>query len=212
MLRTPGRVRRSAPALLPALLAVLLAAAPVAAQEKPAGTTGMSAEEKAMMDAMLKAATPGPNHEMLTSLVGDWTFTNKMWMDPSKPPTESTGTVSYTTLLGDRYVQGTYKGDVMGMPFEGRGVMGYDNVTQQFQTSWMDNMSTGIMYMTGRQDPSMKAISFTGKMDDPMKPGTKVDVRQVVRLQSPDKHMMEWYEQRDGKEVKTMEIVYTRKK
>jgi hypothetical protein len=29
---------------------------------------------------------------------------------------------------------------------------------------------------------------------------------------TPDQHVMEWYENRGGKETKTMEITYTRKK
>jgi hypothetical protein len=49
-------------------------------------------------------------------------------------------------------------------------------------------------------------------MDDPMKPGTKLRVRQVIRLVDRDKHVMEWYETRGGKDRKTMEIVYARKK
>jgi len=83
------------------ILAVFVSLATTSAQEKPpVGTTGMSAEEKAMMDAMVKAATPGANHEMLGSLTGEWTFKNKMWMNPSAAPMESTGTASYSMLLG----------------------------------------------------------------------------------------------------------------
>ncbi len=184
-----------------------------AAQDKPpVGTTGgMSAEEKAMMDAMLKASTPGANHELLASMAGDWTFTTKMWTDPAAPPTESTGTASYTTLLGGRFIQGEYRGNMMGMPFEGLGITGYDNVSQQFQASWIDNMGTMLMYMTGHYDPSAKSFTFTGQMDDFMKPGTKVKVREVIRVPSSDSQVMEWYEVRGGKETKTMEITYTRK-
>jgi len=37
-------------------------------------------------------------------------------------------------------------------------------------------------------------------------------VRQVIRLVSHDSHVMEWYEKRDGKEAKIMEIAYSRAK
>ena len=100
----------------------------------------------------------------------------------------------------------------MGMPFEGMGVSGYDNVAKQFQSSWIDNFGTMVMYMTGALDPATKAITYTAAMDDFMKPGTKVKVREVVKLGDPDKHSMEWYQTRGGKEAKTMEIVYTRKR
>jgi hypothetical protein len=91
-------------------------------------------------------------------------------------------------------------------------VTGYDNVTRQFVASWIDNFGTGIMYMTGKYDPATKALTFLSDMDDPTKPGTKIKVREVLRFVDPNKHVMEWYELRAGKDVKTMEIVYKRKK
>lgn len=207
-------VARLASVALACLLVCVIAVAAISAQDKPpVGTTGAaSPEEKAMMDAMIKAATPGPNHQMLASVAGNWTFKNRMWMNPTAPPTESTGTVTYTTLFDGRYVQGQYRGDMMGMPFEGLGLMGYDNTTQRFEATWIDNMGTMIMFMTGQYDPATKSITYTGQMNDPVKPGTKVSVREVVRLVSPDSHVMEWYETRNGKEAKTMEIVYNRAK
>jgi len=199
---------------LGSLVMCLIVSAAATAQDKPpVGTTGsMSAEEKAMMDAMVKAGTPGPNQQMLTSIAGDWTFRARMWMNPTAQPSESTGTVNYTSLFGGRYVQGQYRGDMMGMPFEGLGLMGYDNTSGRFEASWADNMGTSIMYMTGQYDPVAKTITYTGQEDDIVKPGTKVNVREVIRIVSSDSHVMEWYETRDGKEAKTMEVVYNRVK
>jgi hypothetical protein len=186
------------------------ASAALAQDKPPAGS--MSKEQQTMMDTMIKAATPGANHKLLASLVGEWTFVNKMWMDPAAPPTESTGTASYQMALDGRYLHGNYGGTMSGMAFEGHGLTAYDNVTQQFQSAWIDNFGTGITFMTGKYDPATKALTFRTEMADPMKPGTLVKVRQVIRLTSPDQHVMEWYESRGGKETKTMEIVYTRKK
>jgi hypothetical protein len=66
--------------------------------------------------------------------------------------------------------------------------------------------------MTGQYDPATKSITFTGQEDDIAKPGEKINVRQVVRTVSPDSQIMEWYETRNGKEAKTMEVVYSRAK
>jgi hypothetical protein len=200
-------------AAVPILSMCLLVAAPARAQDPPpVGTSGVSAAETAMMEAMIKASTPGPNHQMLASIAGEWNFKNRMWMNPSAPPVDSAGTATYTMLLGGRYLEGLYQGEMMGMPFEGRGLMGYDNVSRQFQATWADNMGTMIMLMNGVYDPSTKSITYKGEMDDLVKPGTKIKVRQVVRITSPDSHSMEWFETRDGKEVKTMEIAYSRKR
>ena len=207
---------RFAARVLACLCVFVMVSAVASAQDKdkpPVGTAGaMSADEKAMMDVMIKAGTPGANQQMLASLAGDWTYKARMWMNPSAQPIESTGTVNYTTLYGGRYVQGQYRGDMMGTPFEGLGLMGYDNTSGRFQASWIDNMDTAIMYMAGQYDTAAKTLTYTGQMEDPLKPGTKVNVRQVIRITSPDSHTMEWYETREGKEVKTMEIAYNRTK
>jgi hypothetical protein len=214
MLWTSRRVTRLAVHRLATVTVCLLVAASAFAQDKPpVGTSGgMTAEEKAMMDAMVKAATPGANHQLLASVAGDWTFKSRMWMNPSAPPSESAGTVSYTTLFGGRYVEGLYRGEMMGMPFEGRGLMGYDNLAGQFQSTWVDNMGTTIMLMTGQYDAAAKTLTYKGEMCDVVDPAKKVPVRQVVRLVSPDSHVMEWYETRNGKETKMMEISYARSK
>jgi hypothetical protein len=101
---------------------------------------------------------------------------------------------------------------MMGTTFEGRGLMGFDNTSGRYQASWIDSMDTAIMFMTGQYDESTKTLTYTGQMDDPLKPGTKVNVRELIHITSPDSHTMEWYETRNGKEVKTMEIAYNRAK
>jgi Protein of unknown function (DUF1579) len=98
-----------------------------------------------------------------------------------------------------------------GMPFEGFGVTAYDNVTRRFMSAWIDNFSTGIMFLTGKYNPTTKATTLVGDVDGPMMPGTKVKVREVIRLVDANKHVMEMYEVRGGKDVKTIEIVYTRR-
>jgi hypothetical protein len=177
------------------------------AKEKP-----LTTDQQAMMQAWQKASTPGPNHKLLASLTGQWTFTTKMWMEPGAPPESSVGTAVCTPLMDGRFIQGEYKGTFSGMSFQGFGLTGYDNVAQHFTATWADNMGTSITLMTGSYDPAAKTFTYTGDMDDMMKPGTKVKVRQTVKVLSGDSHVMEWYETRGGKEIKTMEVAYTRQK
>ena len=208
-------------AIVVCLLALALAY-PVYAQQKPKpaapqaaaakAPSAQAAAEKAMMDAMMKAATPGENHKLLASLNGNWNFVNKFWMDPAAPPSESTGTLTRSSILGGRYFQGTYKGVMSGMPFEGLGFDAYDNVAKQFVSSWMDNMGTGLMVMTGRYNAATKTITYTGQAPDLMNPGKTYKMRQLIRVESADRFVTEFYETRGAKEVKTMEIVATRQK
>ena len=199
--------------LLSVLAGCALLAGPALAQEKKAGgPPQMSAEEKATMEAFAKMAAVGENHKLLGYMLGDWITANKMWMQPGAPPMESLGTCSSKPAMGGRYILSEHKGMVMGQPFEGVATTGYDNTTGKFVATWMDNMSTGIMLTTGSYDPASKSFTYLSEMPDPMQPKVVVKVREVFKLVDKDKHMLEWYETRDGKEAKTMEVTYTRKK
>jgi len=88
----------------------------------------------AMQAAWEKAATPSETHKKLIAMtVGTWTTQNKMYMDPKKPPMESTGTSENKAVLGDRFVEEHYTGTFMGKPFTGLGLTGFDNTTQKIQ-------------------------------------------------------------------------------
>ncbi len=131
-------------ALVVTSLALALASTPVArAQQAQGQQPAMSAEQRAMMETWAKAMAVGENHQRLARMAGDWDMTTKAWMAPGQPPTESKGTVTNTMLLGGRVLQSQQRGVMMGQPFEGVGLTGYDNVTGRHWTTWLDNMSTG---------------------------------------------------------------------
>ncbi len=78
---------------------------------------------------------------------------------------------------------------------------------------WIDNMSTGMMYGTGKCDATGKVITITGAGPNPMTEQLDQKWRTVSRIESQDKHVFEMYmTQPDGKEIKQMEITYTRVK
>ena len=172
----------------------------------------MSAEEKAAMDAMMKAATPGDAHKKLASMVGTWDVTVKMFPQPGAPAQESKGSSENKWVLGGRWVQENFTGDFMGMPFSGIGYTGYDNIKKQYIGTWMDSMSTSMMASSGTADASGKSYEFSSTMDDPMT-GKSMPVKSKVTVTDDDHHSMEmWSPGPDGKMFKMMEINYTRKK
>lgn len=191
------------------LLAVM--SVPVLAQQEkpPAGMPPMDSPE---MQAMMAAMSPGPEHKNLAKMVGDWTFTNKMWMDPSAPPAEGSGTMHGETILGGRYVHAVWKGNLMGMPFEGHGTEGFDNITKKYVSSWVDNMSTAIMYSTGTCDANGKTCTSTSaEMMDPMT-GKMTSFRSVITWKDDKSFTMEMYAKpAGGTEMKGMEMTVTKK-
>jgi hypothetical protein len=167
--------------------------------------------EKAYQAAMMAAATPGEPHRLLARMAGVWDVTTRIWMVPGQEPTTSTGTLHSQVILGDRYVRGTMEAEFMGMPYEGVGLTGYDNVRQQYFSTWIDNMSTGIAYMTGSLDEKGEAMVMTGTWVDPL---TRIEhsVRTESRFETDDKVVWSYYmPSPDGGEFKSMEMVYVRK-
>ncbi len=166
--------------------------------------------DPAMMKAWQESMTPGPMHKMLASRVGEWKAEVSTWMDPTKPPETSEAKTVTESILGGRYFKSTHTGMMMGMPFEGYEISGYDNVKKKFFNVWMDNMGTGIMVSEGTYDEVTKTLTFTGEMTDPM--GTDMNVREVITAPDKDHSLFEMYVDMGGNEMKTMEIKYTRVK
>ena len=193
-----------------ALAAVaLFATAPAFAADSP---PAMSAEQQAMMEKMTKAATPGPQHEQMKKWAGDWNAKVKFQMDPSQPWQESQSTSTITLLMDGRYCQEVVSGQMMGAPFNGMGITGYDNVLGKYVSTWIDNMGTGVMTSQGTADASGKVITFVGTSSDPVT-GKPAKVRMVSTIVDDDHHTLDMYSVPPGgkKEMKTMTIEYSRK-
>lgn len=162
------------------------------------------------MKAMMAYSTPGEMHKLMAKSTGTWTGAITMWMQPGAPPMTSTGEARNEMILGGRYLQSKNTGNYMGMPFEGISVTGYDNAKKVFVNSWIDNMGTGMMYLTGTWDDASKSINYTGTEVDPTS-GKDIAIREVLKFIDDKTQMMEMYMTAGGAEFKTMEIKYTLK-
>jgi hypothetical protein len=168
-------------------------------------------DEAAMMARWQAFATPGEGHAALKPYVGSWTASVKMWMQPGAPPQESSATSEAKWILGGRYIQEDVKTNFNGMPFEGRGTIGYDNLKKKYVGTWIDNMGTGIMTSEGTYDAATKTFANTSEGSDPMT-GKTMKSRDVLHIEGNSKMVREiWNKGPDGKEYKAMEMSYTRK-
>jgi hypothetical protein len=195
-------------------LAVLLmsAAVPAFAAEEKAAPPEMTPEQKAMMEAWTRASEVRAEHKQLAMFAGNWTSKVSMWEAEGKPPTEGVGKEASALIYDGRYVESVYEGDFMGSPFTGRSFMGYDNLAGKYFVTWIDSMSTGFWLAYGTFDATSNTYTFLGDMHDMMAPATMLKVRTTIKVEGPDAYTFDWYETRDGKERKTMQIAYTRAK
>ena len=184
-----------------------LVGGPVGAQQKQ--------DEQAMMEAAMKLAAPGEYHNYLKPLVGKWQTLGKFRMAPEAPWMESKGSGETEAILGGRFISSKYTSPpMMGapQPFEGRGLIGYDNQKKKYVSTWVDNMGTMIMAAEGTSEDQGKTFTFKSNFFDAMT-GKDSWMRSVYKVESPDKYVLEMYMPGpDGKEFLGMTIDHTRVK
>ena len=192
------------------MLLFLFSLTAVMAQDKGAEAVGVQKDVKdAGGNAWEKYMAVGEMHKMLATGDGEWKAEMEFWTAPGAPSEKSTSSCKNEMILGGRYQQSTMEGTVMGMPFEGRGIVGYDNIRKVFVNTWIDNMGTGLAYSEGPYDAKTKSITFTGESMDPMS-GKMMKTRSVYRFVDDSHHVFEMYVNNNGKEVKSMVINYRR--
>ncbi|MFG0283402.1 MAG: DUF1579 domain-containing protein [Phycisphaerales bacterium JB039] len=177
----------------------------------PPGWT--EADMQQHMQACTEAGTPGEMHQHLAEAIGVWSGQCTIWMAPGAEPIESECVSTVSSMMDGRFIKCEMTGDMAGMgPFSGFGISGFDNVSQQFQSTWIDNCGTGMMVGTGELSSDHKTMTWTFKYNCPV---TKKPVtwRQVERRTGKSTMTMEMYgpDAKTGKEFKVMEISFTRK-
>ena len=164
---------------------------------------------EAMMEVYKKLAIPGAPHKLLARMAGSWITSTRTWMEPDKPPMETTGTCEARMLLEGRYLQQDYAGEMMGSLFAGINVIGFDNHTKKYVSTWIDSMSTGIYFFEGTAVPDGKTITQESRYDDPAQ--GPMMWRSVTRIEDDNTLKYEMYTTRQGeKEEKMMEMTLTR--
>jgi hypothetical protein len=189
-------------------LALVCCLAPAALAS--AGEDEAQTEAGASVGEWVARITPGEHHEALEYFAGTWDCEVRMWDSADQTePLVTKGTSELSWILGGRYLQQDFESTFMGVPFNGLGFIGYDNVAGHYVSVWMDEMGTGIMRETGDVDETGKVYTFHGSYHDAMT-GQLTETRTVHTIESPDRHLMVMYHLSPGDELKAMEIIYTR--
>lgn len=163
--------------------------------------------------ACMAAGVPGEMHKKLATDIGSWTGKQTVWMGPDSEPstTECTSTVS--PLMDGRFVKVDFSGVMEGVgPYNGLGIIGYDNVSKKIQAIWLDNHGTGMSLGTGEFSDDGKTLTIEYSYTCPVtkKPAK---MRQVETYNSETSKSMEMFsaDPKTGKEYKMMKIEMTKK-
>ena len=167
------------------------------------------AQKQEMQKKAEAAGTPGPAHKALDALVGNWKAEVKCWQEPGGAPNVSQGTAKTSWILNGRFLEEEFHGEMMGRPFTGRSLIGYDNTKQTFNTVWVSDMQTSMFTSEGRGESGYKVITLEGKATCAATGQKDVPMKSVFRVISPTQHVFEMFDGSRGN-AKTMEITYTR--
>ena len=183
------------------------------AEKAQEGMPAMSAEDLAHMQEYMKLMQPGEAHKHLYHYVGVWDTVTKVWMGgPGTPPMESTGTSTFTSVLGGRWVMEELTGTMMGMPYLGKGMMGYDNYKNLYVGTWYSNMSTEMLQMVGARHPKTGVVTMYGVMDEPQLSVHGRTVKYVIKQTDDDHFTFEIIDLHASDDYKVIELSYTRRK
>jgi hypothetical protein len=164
------------------------------------------------MQAMMKAATPGENHQFLAKAVGSWTGTCTHWTAPDAEPVKSQCTATVSAIMDGRFTKWDFSGDMPGMGrYNGFGIQGFENFTGKFVATWLDNFGTGFMNGEGERSSDGRTITWKYTFNCPVakKP---ITMRQIETVTGPDTRSLTMFgpNPKTGQEFKMMTIELTR--
>ncbi|MBS0265264.1 MAG: DUF1579 domain-containing protein [Planctomycetes bacterium] len=152
-----------------------------------------------------EAPKPGPEHQKLHEMVGDWDTVMDVGGQKSK------GKVTYKSICGGFWVASDFEADLFGTKFEGHGVDGYDVTKKKYVGLWVDSMITTPLTLEGDFDTKANQLVMTGTGPGP--DGKPQKFRSTTEFKTKDLVIFKMYETpADGVEKLGFTIEYTRKK
>ena len=153
----------------------------------------------------------GPNHKMLDTLAGAWQEEMKFYMDGVDTPRTIIMNAAVSPIFNGLYQQTLHRGKIDGLPYEGRAILGFNKANKKFEYTWIDNFSSGMMYLSGDLDSVTNLINLTGKMADPVT-GKEIGIRQTIEMPGNKKQHIKLYDTRNKLERLSMEIIMEKNK
>ncbi len=174
-----------------------------------------SPEEMAkMMEAMQKArkfTAPSEMHNALKKFLGEWKSETRFYMG-DKPSPPEIGEVSNKWLIEGRFIMSEAKGMMMGQPFKGYTMMGYDNFKMSYVAASMTTWDTALRMSEGDIDPRTNALIMYGTVDEYLTGEHDKMSKLVFRFDGDDKYTWEIHDLSIGeKNTKVIEVTHTRK-
>ena len=100
---------------------------------------------------------PGPEHEYLKKMEGNWDLTMKFG------DMEDKGTVTYKMELGGLFLVGNLESSMFGGKFYGKSLDTYDAAAKKYVSWFFNNMGARPVVMEGTFDADKKVLTLAGE-------------------------------------------------
>jgi hypothetical protein len=163
------------------------------------------------VDPWTKYMTPNEIHKVLGEYVGDFSMEISMWMTEGKAPEIINVNSSHKMILGNRFLEMTQQGNMMGMDYESISTFGYNTIDENISLTTLTNMGTGTLYLKGVWDAKNRIAILKGQTKNPIDNKT-IKVRQRITFIDKDNLLIENFDTYQGqKEKKSIQYKLTRK-
>ena len=112
--------------------------------------------------------SPAPEHDWLSTQVGEWEVECAYYTIPGEEPIEVQGTET-VEQLGPFWVVSRFEADMMGTPIIGQAVTGFDPVRKVFVGTWKDSYTPFHYTFEGTRSDDGKSLALSGENFDPMR-------------------------------------------
>lgn len=166
-----------------------------------------------MQARWMETMIPNRFHERLGNRIGTWDVEMTMWMAPGAPPSKAKGVSTVSWVFPGRWVREETDIPMMGQPWKGFGLTGYDNYKKKYVSTWIDSMTTAMIVTSGNLAKDGATLVMYGAIDEPMTGEHDKAIKVVWREPSADVHQFELHDLSIGEtETLVMKMDYVRRK
>jgi len=129
----------------------------------------LDAEAAAKMARWAELAQPGPEHERLGALAGEWGVRTSYWTHPEADPLHADAVIRAEPIFGGRFLLEKHAlDDADPSAFGGLTIRGYDNQARKHTLVWLDATGTHMIVAEGEADATGDIITYFATYTDPM--------------------------------------------